>query len=54
MPPKLKLASPELQAIVENVDNQICADCDARAPRWASVGVLGDDVIWKSFKLTQR
>ncbi|CAD7937374.1 unnamed protein product [Amoebophrya sp. A25] len=39
MPPKLKLASPELEAIVSNPDNQECADCDARAPRWASVNL---------------
>ncbi|CAD7942078.1 unnamed protein product [Amoebophrya sp. A120] len=39
MPPKLKLASPELEAIVANPANQECADCDARAPRWASVNL---------------
>lgn len=31
--------NPELDAVVSHVDNRTCADCGARAPRWASVNL---------------
>lgn len=34
---KLKLPHKELEEILDNPDNQGCADCGQKAPRWASV-----------------
>lgn len=41
MPPKNSV-NPELDAVIAREENRVCADCGAKAPRWASVnlGVL--------------
>jgi len=40
MPPKgAASANPELDAILARPENRACADCGARAPRWASVNL---------------
>lgn len=38
MPPKGSV-NPELDAILARPENRVCADCGARAPRWASVNL---------------
>lgn len=36
---KVKLANTDLQPVVDLEDNRTCADCDCKAPRWASVNL---------------
>mmetsp|Transcript_128659 Transcript_128659/g.234119 ORF Transcript_128659/g.234119 Transcript_128659/m.234119 type:complete len:612 (-) Transcript_128659:28-1863(-) len=42
MPPKKNAVNPELDEVIKREENRVCADCGAKAPRWASVncGVL--------------
>eukprot|EP00429_Kryptoperidinium_foliaceum_P130267 CAMPEP_0176268870 /NCGR_PEP_ID=MMETSP0121_2-20121125/43901_1 /TAXON_ID=160619 /ORGANISM="Kryptoperidinium foliaceum, Strain CCMP 1326" /LENGTH=140 /DNA_ID=CAMNT_0017608985 /DNA_START=28 /DNA_END=446 /DNA_ORIENTATION=+ len=38
MPPKNNV-NPDLDPVIANPCNRVCADCDAKAPRWASVNL---------------
>lgn len=37
--PKEKSLNPEVDELLKHPDNRLCADCGAKAPRWASVNI---------------
>lgn len=39
MPSKQKSLNPDVDVLLTRPDNKRCADCDAKAPRWASVNI---------------